>query len=298
MARPPRPKGYRDYVLEGEQTFLAIHRHWMILAKPGAFLVGSILLTLLAIALSPKSMTLVGDLLIWVSLGCGGYFAWRVAEWRNEYFIATDKRLVLAQGFIDRNIATMPLMKVTDLSFQRSVLGRLLGYGKFVFESAGQDQAMREIAWIPNPDETYRLVVADIFAVQPNERDRRFQHNAETDDDDGEDDGPPLGASPASGSSSPAGRSDPTPPFGMPRAAAGAAPAGGTAPSTASVSVARPGPAGAGSAEESYSRAIPVGGGHGPLLGWEQMYESDDIRRRRRAADTRPVPRSDDPGDD
>ncbi|HRW17514.1 MAG TPA: PH domain-containing protein [Dermatophilaceae bacterium] len=296
MARPPRPKGYRDYVLEGEQTFLAIHRHWMILAKPGAFLVGSILLTLLAIALSPKSMTLVGDLLIWVSLGCGGYFAWRVAEWRNEYFIATDKRLVLAQGFIDRNIATMPLMKVTDLSFQRSVLGRLLGYGKFVFESAGQDQAMREIAWIPNPDETYRLVVADIFAVQPNERDRRFQQNAETDDDDEDDE--PFGAPPASGSSSPADRSDPTPPFGMPRAAAGAAPAGGTAASTASVSVARPGPAGAGSAEESYSRAIPVGGGHGPLLGWEQMYESDDIRRRRRAADTRPVPRSDDPGDD
>ena len=33
----------------------------------------------------------------------------------------------------------MPLAKVTDMSFQRSPIGRILGYGEFILESAGQD---------------------------------------------------------------------------------------------------------------------------------------------------------------
>jgi hypothetical protein len=39
----------------------------------------------------------------------------------------------------------------------------VLGYGQFVLESAGQDQALRTITFIPHPDETYRLLVATIF---------------------------------------------------------------------------------------------------------------------------------------
>ena len=39
----------------------------------------------------------------------------------------------------------MPLTKVTDMSFKRSFPGRLLGYGEFIVESAGQDQALRNV---------------------------------------------------------------------------------------------------------------------------------------------------------
>ena len=47
----------------------------------------------------------------------------------------------------------MPLIKVTDMSYNRSVPGRILGYGRFVMESAGQDQALREVNWVPDPDQ-------------------------------------------------------------------------------------------------------------------------------------------------
>jgi hypothetical protein len=52
---------------------------------------------------------------------------------------------------------------VTDLSYNRSPLGRLLGYGEFVLESAGQDQAMHRVPWLPSPDELYRRICAEIF---------------------------------------------------------------------------------------------------------------------------------------
>jgi hypothetical protein len=74
----------------------------------------------------------------------------------------------------------MPLSKVTDLSYNRSVAGRLFGYGEFVLESAGHDQAMRTVPWLPSPDALYRLICAEIFDPdmdrwRPRDRPRRSQ---------------------------------------------------------------------------------------------------------------------------
>ena len=88
-----------------------------------------------------------------------------MAEWRHDWFVATDKRLLLFYGFITRKVSMMPLIKVTDMSYERSVPGRLLGYGRFVMESAGQDQALHEVNWVPEPDHNYRVICAEIFGV-------------------------------------------------------------------------------------------------------------------------------------
>jgi len=49
------------------------------------------------------------------------------------------------------------------MSFQRSLLGRMLGYGEFVMESAGQDQALRTVPFIPYPETLYLEVCQMIF---------------------------------------------------------------------------------------------------------------------------------------
>ncbi len=57
----------------------------------------------------------------------------------------------------------MPLTKVTDMSFQRTFAGRILGYGEFIVESAGQDQALRNIDHIPYPEQLYLEVCGMLF---------------------------------------------------------------------------------------------------------------------------------------
>ena len=69
-----------------------------------------------------------------------------------------------------QKVAMMPLIKVTDMSYQRSVPGRIFGYGRFVLESAGQDQALRQVDWVPHPDVTYRILCTEIFGVPSRER--------------------------------------------------------------------------------------------------------------------------------
>jgi hypothetical protein len=57
----------------------------------------------------------------------------------------------------------MPLTKVTDLTFQRTLGGRILGYGTVIVESAGQNQAFERINYIPQPDEVYEALSELVF---------------------------------------------------------------------------------------------------------------------------------------
>jgi Bacterial membrane flanked domain. len=77
------------------------------------------------------------------------YLGYRTWEWSEDYFVVTSDRMLQASGVFTRKIAMMPLVKVTDMSFKRSTLGRMLGFGQFILESAGQDQALRTIDHVP-----------------------------------------------------------------------------------------------------------------------------------------------------
>ena len=91
------------------------------------------------------------------------WLVFKVWEWSQDYFIVTSRRMLLATGVITRKVAMMPLVKVTDMSFQRSSLGRLLGYGEFILESAGQEQALRVVDYLPYPEQLYLEVCGLIF---------------------------------------------------------------------------------------------------------------------------------------
>jgi membrane protein YdbS with pleckstrin-like domain len=92
-----------------------------------------------------------------------GYLAWRVGDWHFDRFILTNKRVMVVKGIITRKVAMMPLLRVTDMKYEQSPLGRVLNYGTFVLESAGQDQALREVPHLPNPNELYLRVVEEMY---------------------------------------------------------------------------------------------------------------------------------------
>jgi membrane protein YdbS with pleckstrin-like domain len=99
--------------------------------------------------------------LVW--LGVMGWIGWRVADWYNDRFVLTNKRLMIVNGLVTRTVGMMPLVRVTDMKYQQSPLGRMLNYGTFVVESAGQDQALREVKPLPNPGELYLRIVEEMY---------------------------------------------------------------------------------------------------------------------------------------
>jgi len=153
----------RRYILPGERVVLATRRHWAKLFEPAATSAVTLLgCGWLSYVLEP---TLGRDayLVWWLWFATLARFAWHLLVWRVEWFVATDKRMLLLTGLITHQIGMMPMMKVTDMRYSRSVLGQMLGFGQFLLESAGQDQALRQINWVANPDATYRDLCALIF---------------------------------------------------------------------------------------------------------------------------------------
>jgi hypothetical protein len=150
------------YLLSTEAVEVQVRRHWASLAKSGTILVGLLVLGSLVIALAGSSglLATTGMLLI---LGSLGWFGWEIADWRIARFVITDKRVLLVTGLLTQRVAIMPLTKVTDLTYERSVWGRLLGFGVFVVESAGQHQAFSRIEYLPSPELLYHQVSALLF---------------------------------------------------------------------------------------------------------------------------------------
>ena len=154
------------YLLPHEEQVITTRKHPAVLIRPIIFVVvGLIIAGLLTEFVSKGNGTAL--LVIWlVWAGLLGYLAFETLNWWVNYFVVTSQRMMLTSGFITRKVAMMPLVKVTDMSFQRNFEGRILGYGTFILESAGQDQAFRVVDHLPYPEQLYLEVCGLIFPAR------------------------------------------------------------------------------------------------------------------------------------
>lgn len=163
MSAPRGIEGIERFLLPTEQRVLAVRRHWSRLGEPVLTALGGLVVLLWLDQSLPIGLPLVRDLLLagWVALVAR--LTWRVLEWRADWFVVTDRRLLLRTGIVTRRVAMMPLIKVTDMSYSRPPVGRVLGYGEIVIESAGHDQALRRIRHLPRPDGLYLEICELLF---------------------------------------------------------------------------------------------------------------------------------------
>ena len=50
------------------------------------------------------------------------------------------------------------MMRILDITVQQPLLGRIFGYGHFTFESAAQEQGLRDIRYVGRPDERDKTI--------------------------------------------------------------------------------------------------------------------------------------------
>lgn len=152
------------YLLSSEQRVFAVRRHWMALASTFLLFLGFLLVGLLLLVVfrhHPVPDSVAVFFLIFSVL----WFLWYMLDWYFEELVVTNRRVLLVSGVLNRKVGVMPLIKVTDLTFEQPLLGRLLGYGTFIVESAGQDQALSRIAFVPRPLHRYRQISALLFGT-------------------------------------------------------------------------------------------------------------------------------------
>jgi membrane protein YdbS with pleckstrin-like domain len=134
---------------EGEVVIDEVRQHWVVYIPP-MLEVG--LATALLVALVTTSIGGTQVLLAIVLVLLAHAF-WQFLTHHRDRFVVTNMRVMRIRGVFSQSIATTPIARVLDITLKKPSIGRILGYGHFVFESAAQDQGFREIRWVSRPDD-------------------------------------------------------------------------------------------------------------------------------------------------
>jgi len=148
--RIPEPE-IRSHLLrdEGEVIVDEVPHHWIVYTVPVLETIGAVVVFVLFLV-SPVSVAWLPFLICGVILCHAGY---RALEEHMDRFVVTNMRVFRVNGVFSQKLATMPLVRILDISVVKPIHGRILGYGHFTFENAAQEQGLREIRFVARPDE-------------------------------------------------------------------------------------------------------------------------------------------------
>ncbi|MDO9377900.1 MAG: PH domain-containing protein [Nocardioidaceae bacterium] len=134
---------------EGEHTIDVVRHHWVVYCR-------AVVEAVLALLLGVWALFWRVDV-AWIpmvlGLGLVVHAVWTALTWHMDVFVVTNMRVFRASGVLSVKTATMPISRILDITVEKPFVGRILGYGHFVFESAAQAQGLRDIRYIGDPDE-------------------------------------------------------------------------------------------------------------------------------------------------
>jgi membrane protein YdbS with pleckstrin-like domain len=164
----------------GEQSVEVLHPHWKTLVGPvlaafvivAALLVGEVVIPggrdAAVERLAAAVLAIV--LLMW-------WLIYPLLRWRTTRYELTTRRMRLRTGVVARNGSDIPLSRITDVSFRKSPLDRLLGCGTLVVESAGEhaEIILRQVPHVERVSATLFQLVEDerLRAATTTQDDRR-----------------------------------------------------------------------------------------------------------------------------
>lgn len=135
--------------IEGEEVIDLVEKHPVAYIPAGLWIAGGLMVWVLG--------SLLPEQLVWVvfvlGLGLIGWGVYRVVAIMMDVFVITNMRVFRLSGVFAVQIATMPISRILDITVEKPLIGRMLGYGHFIFESAAQAQGLREIRFIGEPYE-------------------------------------------------------------------------------------------------------------------------------------------------
>jgi uncharacterized membrane protein YdbT with pleckstrin-like domain len=128
----------------GERILYRARYHWVFYRFSIAVIV--LAAALAAAALYSKSAQAweeVGRPLVWVAaafvaIALVAFVMLRIRANLDE-FVVTNRRVIRKVGVVSREIQQAPIEKIQDITVEQGVLGRMLGYGTAVVETASEN---------------------------------------------------------------------------------------------------------------------------------------------------------------
>lgn len=155
-----------DLLSAGEGVVIETRQHWFVMVRDIA--VRLLVLVLVGVAIWYVNGASWLDNTAGTWIGYAGWVgfaavaatvAWTIAGWVTERFYITTQRVVYATGILNRTVTTTPLVKIDEMTLQRPLLGRMLGFGRLDVENAsGGHEPLAGLHYLPHPVKLYQVI--------------------------------------------------------------------------------------------------------------------------------------------
>jgi uncharacterized membrane protein YdbT with pleckstrin-like domain len=144
--------GYAETLLaSGERVTRRAHQHWFMLIwnAKAAVLALLIAVFLFVVKVASAGTGLFFDLLGWATLVLVVLalltIGWSYLRYQNEEYVITSRRLIHAEGVINKKASDSSLEKINDAVLSESIFGRIFGFGDLdvLTASEGGDERLR-----------------------------------------------------------------------------------------------------------------------------------------------------------
>jgi membrane protein YdbS with pleckstrin-like domain len=85
---------------------------------------------------------------------------------RYTSYVVTNVRIMLISGIFSRRAHSIPWVRVTDLTYEQTLIGRLFGYATLHIESANEEGGLRDLEGVSDPLRFNQYVIDMVVAKQ------------------------------------------------------------------------------------------------------------------------------------
>jgi hypothetical protein len=154
------PATVNRYLLPREREVITVRTHPAALIGPGLTASGGVLAAW-KLARDSDRPDIAWAASLPVLLEC----ARRMAAWPVTYIVITSERVLIISGLLTRTVTSISLNEVQGLTFRRTVLGRLLGYGSLDAVSARR-RPFRMARYLPYPEQLYLEITSLLSSAE------------------------------------------------------------------------------------------------------------------------------------
>ena len=123
--------GYVETLIgKNEKIIIKTRQHWMVMA--GSIvrnLFFALIIIVIGVGLTITPLGLLGAFALVLLIIPAALFIRDYLNWWNEEYLITNRRVIQAEGTVNKHVIDSSLEKVNDVVLDQSFLGRMLDYG-------------------------------------------------------------------------------------------------------------------------------------------------------------------------
>ncbi|MCA1840580.1 MAG: PH domain-containing protein [Actinomycetota bacterium] len=160
--RRQRSSGADRYLAPTERVIHSCRKHPVVALKPVAIWLATLVgASALGFLVSPRTSDSIADVIAgWAVILVTVYLIAKLMQWWVARYVITDQRVIFMEGILNVKVAAIPLQKITDTTFTKTILGRLFGFGDLMLDSPGEHGGLSMLTDLPRPDQIYRLITS------------------------------------------------------------------------------------------------------------------------------------------